>query len=188
MTGYFLDILYGCAGDTQKILMNLKFIDSIDEQATGEDEINCLSNLTGIAVFDRKHSHITFAADNRIISSLEVSAGNSIAFRENSSCCNMSKGSFDATVGNLQTILHPVLIRTGYRHQMFEIVDVVAFQYLILNKCGVLCNHRIFSVLVKDWQAKLLFMFVNQLGSSHTLNEQCCHLGVHFVYDFSCIL
>ena len=147
-----------------------------------------MTNFTSVTVLNGEYSYIAFTVDNGIISGLEISAGNSIAFRKNFSGSDVGKCALNAAVGHLQSILHSVLIRTGYRHQMFEIVDVVAFQYLILNKCGVLCNHRIFSVLVKDWQAKLLFMFVNQLGSSHTLNEQCCHLGVHFVYDFSCIL
>ena len=121
-----LNILYGCIGEPQKILMDHKLVDAIDKKLSGKDQIHGLPNLTCIAVFDGKHRHIARAVNHRFVCGFKISVGNSVAIGKNFSCRNMCKSPFYSAVGNLEAALHPSLIGARERHHMFEIVDIIA--------------------------------------------------------------
>ena len=150
MAGDFADILYSCTGDAQKILMNLRFIDSVDVEISGKDQINGLSHFSCKTVFDGKHSGIAVTFDNRVVGGLEIPAGYSCAVGKDPSGCDMGKGTFHTTVSYLQSALNPVLIGPGEGHEIFQIVDVISFENIVFDLCGIGCNHLIFPFLIQN--------------------------------------
>ena len=150
MAGDFADVLYPCARNTQKILMDLQFIDAVDVEIPGKDQINGLSHFSCKTVFYGKHSSVTVTFSNRVIGGLEIPAGYPCAVRKDPSGCDVGKGAFHTAVSHFQSTLHPMLIGPGERHEIFQIVDVISFENIVFNSCRIRGNHLIFPALIQN--------------------------------------
>ena len=150
MTRHLADILHLCPGNTQQILMDFKFINTVDIERSREDEVNGLSHFTGIAILNRQHRHITLALKNRIICCLEISARNPVALRKDASRRNMSKCAFHAAVCNLEAALQAVLICAGNRHHVLQMVDVVSPEKIIFNEGRISFDNQRFPLFIQN--------------------------------------
>ena len=95
----------------------------------------------------------------------------------------MGKRAFHTAVCHAQTALHPVLIRTGDTHHIFEPVDIIAAKRLILNARRVCFNHGFLALGIENWQSVFHFVRADQLCRFHTPYEQLGHLCIDFVDD-----
>ena len=98
----------------------------------------------------------------------------------------MGKCAFNSAVSNFQSALHTVLVCTGNCHKIFNIIDIISFDYFIFYQSGILFNNRFFSLGVINRKSEFLLIFKNHLCSSHSFNKQFRHPGICSVYDFSC--
>ena len=80
MAGYLFDILDRRAFDAEKILMYFKLVDAVYEESTRKNQINGLTDLTCVAVFDRKDRDITLSAYDRVVGGLEIAVRDALPF------------------------------------------------------------------------------------------------------------
>ena len=103
------DVLGLCPGQTQQILRDREVIDAVDVQVSGEHQVQNLSHLAGIAVFDRKHGKVALALFHGAVGILKGRVRKLCPVREDAHRCNMPEGALHAAVRDAQT-LHQIML------------------------------------------------------------------------------
>jgi len=179
-------IINGCTRKTEKVMCNLKVIDSVDIKAALEHEVDNLGNFACIAVFDRKNGAVAFAADNRFVSGSEIPERNLFCGREDVLCGNVRKSALNSAVCNPKTFLEHLLIFSGNSHCFFKKIYVIGTENFVRDKLGVPCDNFVFAALVKNRKTTLLFIFGNKLCGFHSSDKKRRHFLIYFIDAFSC--